>query len=155
MQYGMGQRAFTGGIWVQQWVTEQDKFQKTQKTRKKGKTIIALIIQKVQRVIREMWYSRNQQLHMNEDSRTNRERIEEIANKMDRIYERKRAIPLGLLAPGDRKYFRTSRLMIQRWRIIRKERWVRDAEAILSKYDAENNIEQVRRFRSFFMHRDD
>ena len=36
-----------------------------------------------------------------------------------------------------------------------KEIWIRDAELILNKYDNENESEQVRRFREYFMHRDD
>ena len=40
-------------------------------------------------------------------------------------------------------------------RIGRKERWIRDAELVLHKYNEENETEQVRRFRSYFMHRDD
>ena len=40
-------------------------------------------------------------------------------------------------------------------RLTQKERWVTDAEAIMNKYDKENESAQVQAFRSYFMHRDD
>ena len=155
IQYDLGQRAFTSGLWVHRWVQEQDKFHKTQKTKKKGVTIITLMVQQVQRIVREMWYNRNDELHKNEQSRINKERMAESDLKIGNIFERKRGIPLGLIASGDRKYFRRQIQTIKRMRLVRKERWIRDAELILNKYDTENNTEQIRRFRSFFMHRDD
>ena len=155
IQFDLGQRAFTSGLWVHRWVQEQDKFHKTQKTKKKGVTIIALMVQQVQRIVREMWYNRNDELHKNEQSRINKERMAESDLKIGNIFERKRGIPLSLIAPGDRKYFRRKIQTIKRMRLVRKERWIRDAELILNKYDTENNTEQIRRFRSFFMHRDD
>jgi hypothetical protein len=154
-QYELGQRAFISGMWVKQWTNVQAKFQTTQRSRKKGITVIVLMIQKVQRLVREMWYNRNYQLHNNEQSRINRERITENERKIKDIYDRKKKIPLGLFAPGDRKFFRKHIQSIRRMRLISKERWVRDAETVLHKYDTENNIEQIRRFRSYFMHRDD
>ena len=102
-----------------------------------------------------MWYNRNEQLHKNEDSRANKERLDDINTKIQSIFEKKREIPLGLIAPGDRIYFRRTLKSIKKMRITRKERWIRDTERILKKYDTENNTEQIRRFRSFFMHRDD
>jgi hypothetical protein len=154
-QYELGQRAFISGMWVKQWTNKQDKFQTTQRSRKKGISVIALMIQKVQRLVREMWYNHNNQLHNNEQSRINKERLTKNERKINNIYDRKKLIPLGLLAPGDRKFFRQHKQSIQRMRLISKERWVRDAEMILHKYDTENNTEQIRQFRSYFMHRDD
>ena len=154
-QYDMGPRAFFGGIWTQEWITEQDNFHKTLKTKKKGTTVVAEIIRKVQKVVRELWYNRNDELHMNEQSRINKEKSNEINTQIDILLRRKRLIPLGHLAPADRKYFKRKTQNLKRMRNNRKERWAKDAEAILDKYDTENNSAQVRAFRSYFMHRDD
>ena len=60
------------------------------------------MIQHVQWIVREMWYNRNDELHKNEQSRINKERIAENDCKIGNIFERKRGIPLGLIALGDR-----------------------------------------------------
>ena len=154
-QYELGQRAFLSGLWIMRWTKEQTNFQKTQKSRKHGITIITSIIKKVQKLIREMWYGRNEELHNNEQSRANKSKSNEYDSMIVDIMRRKRSIPSSLLAPGDRHYFRRKLNIIQKMRNTRKERWIRDAELILNKYDNENESEQVRRFREYFMHRDD
>ena len=68
--------------------------------------MIAKIITKIQKLIREMWYSRNNKLHKNEDSRANRDKAEELNAMIETILLRRRNIPTRLLVPGDRHYFR-------------------------------------------------
>ena len=154
-QYDIGQRAFISGLWVKEWNDAQNEFQKNQKSRKHGITIVASIVKQIQKIVRELWYSRNDELHKNEQSRINKSKSIEYNVMIDNIFARKRTIPTRLLVPADRKYFRRKIQAIKRMRNIRKERWITDAELVLNKYDNENETEQVRRFRSFFMHRDD
>ena len=125
------------------------------KTRKKGNTVIAQMIKNVQVILREMWYNRNDELHNNEQSRLNKTKSKELDLLIDGVLTRKKDIPVRHLAQADRKYFRRTRQYLKTLRNTRKERWINDAEAILDKYDNENNSEQVRAFRAYFMHRDD
>ena len=90
----MGQQAFFSGIWMLEWTSKQDEFHKTIKTRKKGTTVVVEIIRQVQKVIREMWHNRNNELHKNEQSRINEEKSNEINSQIDILFRRKRSIPL-------------------------------------------------------------
>jgi hypothetical protein len=154
-QFNMGQQAFFSGLWHEHWIQAQSDFHTTLTTRKHGMTVIVNMIKQLQTLHREMWYSRNDALHQNTSSRINRAKIVETDNMIDSLFQRKRLIPLRMLAMADRKYFRRNITVLKRMRLVRKERWVRDAEAILDKYDTEQESEQVRRFRTYFMHRDD
>ena len=142
-------------MWINDWSEEQEKYHKTLKTKKHGRTVIVSIIQRVQKIVQELWFSRNDALHQNNKSRAIKEKNEDLDMSIDEIFKRRRLIPLNLLAPADRRYFRRDKQALIRMRITRKERWVQDAEHILNKYDLENETEQIRRFRSYFMHRDD
>ena len=102
-----------------------------------------------------MWYSRNDELHSNEQSQINKAKSSKYNAKIENIFERKRDIPSGVLAPGDRQYFRRRQQAIERMRNKEKDRWIRDTELILNKYDNKNETEQVQQFRAYFMHRDD
>ena len=154
-QFELGQRAFIGGMWVEGWITAQKVHHTTLKTRTHGTTVIAQMIIQVQKILRELWYSRNESLHENEHSRINKEKSRAYNIKIDTLYERKEKIHSRLLAQADRKYFCRNKQTLKQLRMTRKVRWVHDAEAILDKYDNENESEQVRTFRAYFMHRDD
>ena len=115
-----------------------------------------MMIKQVQKLQREMWYSQNEVLHKDEQSRSLQSRIMKVYNMITSLFQRKRNIPQNQLAAAkNRKYFRHQIQVIKKMRLTRKERWAQDAEAILNKYDKENESAQVRAFRSYFMHRDD
>ena len=154
-QYDMGQRAFFSGLWNEQWVQEQNEYQKTLKSRKHGITVIANIIRRIQQVLREIWYSRNESLHKDEDSRINKTKIEKIKQRIREVFRRRKIVPIRQLAQADRIYFKRKKKSVKKMRLNLRERWVTDAEIILDKYDTENQSEQVRTFRAYFMHRDD
>ena len=154
-QFALGQRAFTSGLWIDSWILAQSEYHKTLKTRKHGITVVTNMIKNLQKLIRKLWFSRNDALHKNNQSRINKEKSKDCDLLIDSLFHRKRLIPLNLLVPSDRKYFRSNIQALKKMRLTRKERWVKDAEHVLDKYDTENESEQVRRCRSFFMHRDD
>ena len=155
LQYGLGQKAFVSGLWTEEWIVEQNKFNKTLKSRKHGITTLVQTIKAVQKAVREMWYRRNDELHSNEESRSNKMKSEEYDKSIDSLFRQKRELPIRFLAQADRKYFSRRIQAIKKMRNARKEQWIRDAEAVLNKYNTENESEQVRAFRSYFMHRDD
>ena len=68
-QYALGQRAFLSGMWIKDWSEEQEKHHKMLKTKKHDSTVIVSIIQRVQKIIGELWFSRNDALHQNNKSR--------------------------------------------------------------------------------------
>ena len=60
-----------------------------------------------------MWYSRNDELHQNEQSRINKTKSNNLDKLVKVIYARKKNIPSRLLAAGDRKYFRRKKQAVQ------------------------------------------
>ena len=120
-QYELGQRVFLSGLWIQKWTKEQNNFQKTQKSRKRSITIITSIISKVQKIIREMWYGRNEELHNNKQSWANQSKSNEYDSMIVNIMRWKRSIPSSLLAPGERHYFRRNLQTIQKMRNKRRK----------------------------------
>ena len=158
IQYELGQRAFIGGLWVNNWTTAQNDFQKTQKSKKKHRIsiiVIVMMIKRVQKLLREMWNSQNEVLHKDKQSRYLQSRIMKVHNMITSLFQRKEHIPRNQLAAADRKYFQRQIQVIKKMKLTRKERCTQDAEAILNKYDEENESAQIRAFRSYFMHRDD
>jgi hypothetical protein len=149
-QYDLGQRAFFSGLWIDKWVKAQDEFQTEKKRRTQGMTVIVKITRRVQKIIREMWHNRNDELHRNEESRINRDRHQKLDQQIDTLYSRKAAIHSRLLAIADARYFRRDKRTLKKRRLAQKERWVRDAEDILNKYVEDHNTEQVRNFLAFF-----
>ena len=154
-QFEIGQRAFLSRLWTKHWITAQDEHQKSLKSRKHGITAIAHMIQHLQKLICELWYSRNDALHQNTQSCIKKERSIECDSCIDSLFQRQKTIPLRHLALADRKYFHHEIQSLKRMRLARRERWVSDTKDILDKYDFGNQTEQVRQFRAYFMHWDD
>ena len=103
-QFELGQRAFVSGLWIEDWISAQSEHHKTLNTRKHGLTAIVQMITKLQKLTRELWYySRNDALHQNTQSRINKDRSIECDAKIASLLQRKRTIPSRLLAPADRK----------------------------------------------------
>ena len=113
------------------------------------------MIKRVQKLLREMWNSQNEVLHKDKQSRYLQSRIMKVHNMITSLFQRKEHIPRNQLAAADRKYFQRQIQVIKKMKLTRKERCTQDAEAILNKYDEENESAQIRAFRSYFMHRDD
>ena len=102
-QFDLGQRAFVSGLWIEDWISAQSEHHKTLKTRKHGLTAIVQMITKLQKLIIELWYSRNDALHQNTQSRINKDRSIECDAKIAFLLQRKRTIPSRLLVPANRK----------------------------------------------------
>ena len=102
----------------------QNEYHKTLKTKKHGSTVVVQMIKYVQKIIMEMWYGRNDALHKNENSRVNKRKSNEYNLLIDALYQRKRTIPIRLLAQADRKYFRQEMQALKRMWLASKERWV-------------------------------
>ena len=154
-QFTMGQKAFLSRLWDCGWIEGQNNYNKTLKTKTHGITIVVKMIKYFQKIVREIWYGQNDALHTNEQSRHNTSKSLEYNLLIDSIYQRKRSIPIRLLAQADIKYFWREMQSLKRMQNSSKERWVKGAEAILDKYDMENETDQVRAFRNYFIHRDD
>ena len=90
------------------------------KTRKHGIMMVVKMIKNLQRLIRGMWYCRNDALHKDKQSQINKAHSLKYNLLIDKLFLQKRTIPTGLLAQADRKYFRRDMQVIKRMKLTRK-----------------------------------
>ena len=101
----------------------------------------------IQSILLEMWIVRNEELYNNEESTINKKVRRELNIKLDQIYKDKPH--LRLLPVADNLFFRRKVANLKRLRLKQKERWVKNAEGLLTAYkDLEND--QTRNFTRFF-----
>ena len=136
-QFELGQRAFVGGWWSKRWMTLQKLHYQESGKRNKPAIWMARVITRIQGIIRDMWFERNNQLHNKENSEHNKRKTAELNDRITSIFRK-----LKDLAPNRRMLMKDERIFfakrendIRKKRIRSKNRWVNDAEDILEIYE--------------------
>lgn len=149
-QWERGQRAFFLGFWCREWEEIEEKYHKRTATRVRAQTKIRHMIRGCQKLLKNIWKQRNEEIHRNEESAENKRKHEELNKKLEEIYKNKKRIPNAYLGQ-DARIFRSKEDKIRRMKVKRKERWVQNAEATMSKYKRGNERKEAKLMRSFFM----
>ena len=80
-----------------------------------------------------MWLARNEALHQTEDSVCNAKRHDELNEEIDTIYDRK---PNDRLLPhADVAFFRNKQELTKKYKLKKKENWVKDATMVIETYE--------------------
>lgn len=158
-QWERGQRAFFIGFWREEWMQLQEKYNDRIKTRTQATTKIRHMIRGCQKLLKATWSKRNEEIHRNEESTENKRKHEELNKRVEAMFKKKKRIPNVYLGQ-DARIFKSKEDKIKRMKVRRKERWVRNAEAIMSKYEKGNERKEAKMMRSYFMpsnylHKDD
>ena len=129
----LGQRAFIGGLWPKQWLNiQREYFSRTRNRKKSPQVWMAKTIEHTQTIFYQMWKIRNTALHKDEDSEVNKTAHIELNNDIDEIYEAKP--PTRLLPHADVQFFKTKKDETKKYKLQRKQLWVRDAKRIIATY---------------------
>ncbi|GFH61757.1 hypothetical protein CTEN210_18233 [Chaetoceros tenuissimus] len=149
-QWVRGQRAFFMGFWREEWFELQEKYNKRINTKTYATTKIRHMIRGCQSLLKATWKTRNEEIHRNEESIENKRKHEDLNKRITAIFKKKEKIPNTYLGQ-DARIFKSKEDKIKRMKVKRKERWVRNAEAIMSKYEKGNERKSVKMMRSYFM----
>lgn len=156
-QYERGQRAFALGIWCKEWEELQNDYQKRIKSRVQGRTIIVQIKKEVRKLVKEMWLNRNEQLHHKEDSEESKRKKAELDDRIRTIMATRQRTNSRVFTQIDKQIlYKHNTGKLSRMKLKRKERWVKQAEDILSRFEQSMQIGEVRIMMGYFhVHRDD
>jgi hypothetical protein len=152
-QVDLGQRATIAGVWDPEWSRIQSAYHRTIRSRKKGRTWLVRVIHRIQALVRNMWKRRNKELHEKESCEAKVKEHDQLNEKIDTIFNRKRTVSNRCMTHGAAAYFKKNKDILKKMRIKRKREWVRDAEEILDSLT--NQSEQAKRFLKYFQFRDE
>ena len=137
-QLQLGQRAFLGGWWSKKWLRAQRIYYEQNGKRNKPMIWLSKVIRDTQKIVREIWFERNEQLHKKETSAINQRRTQEANARIKQLFERKRnAVPHARIpsAAIQRHFKRQKEEALIRKTLRAKQKWIRDTEIILDIYE--------------------
>ena len=127
-QQSMGARALLNGLWLQDWISLQDQHYKKIHSRKSPRVWLVRLALLLQYAAHSMWRTRNEAIHKREESNFNTDRHKDLDDAITTIFNE---IPnLRLLPPSEAAFFKRGAGRIKKYKIRRKELWVKDAKRI-------------------------
>ena len=124
----MGARALLNGLWIQEWVSLQERYYIQIHSRKSPKVWLMRLAILLQHATHSMWKTRNEAIHNREESNFNTDRHKELDEAITTIFSE---IPnLRLLPPSEAAFFKRGAARVKQYKIRRKELWVEDAKRI-------------------------
>ena len=124
-QIKLGSRASLNGVWHTGWIEAQRQY--LRRTSSKASPIVWLtsVSLQIQRMIHQLWLTRNEAIHNREDSILQKEKHDTLDTAISDIFH---SLPnLRLLPPCDASFFKSGKERIKRCRLRKKEQWVEDA----------------------------
>ena len=131
-QLHIGQRATLNGMWLKGWKESQEIYLRRTKSRKSSKVWMIRLILMIQDMTHNMWKTRNEAIHNNEDSELNKKQHEELDQEIINIF---RDLPyLRWMPSSDAAFFKRKKERVTRYRLKRNELWVAEATQILNAF---------------------
>jgi hypothetical protein len=131
LQAALGHRALTAGLWHTAWTEIPQQHNSNESRRQLDSWMLALIT-KVQNLILDLWYTRNEIMHKTEENLNNIAQHMELNLRIDNIYRRKPHY--HLLTHAEVIYFtRRAPQALKPLQLQKKKDWVSGAEVILEQ----------------------
>ena len=94
----------------------------------------------IQRLVHDLWNTRCEALHKQQDSTLNKKRHTELNGEIDNIYK---SLPksLRVLPQSDAAFFLMGKQKAKQYRIKKKEQWVEDAHRIHNAFLGNLSVE--------------
>jgi hypothetical protein len=128
----IGQKGTLNGMWLNTWKEAQEVYLRRTKSRKSSRVWMIRLCIMIQDMTHGMWKTRNEAIHNNEDSESNKKQHEELDQEITNIF---RDLPyLRWMPSSDAAFFKRKKEKVKRYRLKRKELWVTEATQILNAF---------------------
>ena len=124
-QIQLGSRASLNGVWHTGWIDAQCQYLKRNSSRASPIVWLTSVSLQIQRMIHQLWLTRNAAIHNREDSILQREKHDTLDTAITDIFH---SLPnLRLLPACDASFFKRGIDRVKKYRLRKKEQWVEDA----------------------------
>ena len=141
-QLQLGQQACLGVWWSKKWLRAQRIYYEQNGKWNKPMIWLSKVIRDTKKIVREIWFEGNKQLHKKETSTINQQRTQEANARIKQLFERKQnAVPHAWIpsAAIQRHFKRQKEDKLTRKTLRAKQKWIRDTEMILDIQIYTNN----------------